>query len=320
MTISVFLDLAFGLRENLKELREKYMANYKLSRLALGAGTALLLSACVSVPNPNPEDPLESYNRTMFQFNEAVDKAIFKPVAQGYQAVVPSPVRTCVSNIFGNVGDVWSGVNSLLQGRGLDFVNTMGRVLFNSTVGLGGCVDVATMNAANKIPNDFGTTLGVWGLGSGSYVVLPFFGSSSARDTAGLLGDSVGTTLTHTSPWAIDNVPLRNVVAGVDVVDTRYQLLNADELATDVSLDKYTFVRDAYKQNREALLRSKLAEEITDGTEFTAHQFVETTESGNPIPGAKRQIEYRTKKREARLQDNAKYNEFSVPVYEDPGE
>ena len=296
------------------------MANYPISRLVLGSGTALLLSACVSVPNPNPDDPLESYNRTMFEFNEAVDKAVFKPVAQGYEAVVPSPVRTCVSNIFGNVGDVWSGVNSLLQGRGLDFVNTMGRVLFNSTVGLGGCIDVATMNGANKIPNDFGTTLGVWGLGNGPYVVLPLLGSSSIRDTAGLLGDSAGTMLTHTSPWAISDVPVRNVVVGVDVVDSRYQLLNADELASDIAIDKYTFVRDAYKQNREALLRSKLSEEITDGTPFTAHQFVETTDSGNPIPGAQRQIEYRTKKREARLQDNAKYNEFSVPVYEGPGE
>lgn len=296
------------------------MANHRLSKLALGTTTAVLLSACVSVPNPNPDDPLESYNRTMFQFNEAVDKAILKPVAQGYRAVMPSPIRTCVSNIFGNVGDVWSGVNSLLQGRGLDFVNTLGRVLFNSTVGLGGCIDVATMNGVNKIPNDFGTTLGVWGLGNGPYVVLPILGSSSIRDTAGLLGDSVGGTVTHTTPWAINDVPVRNIVVGVDAVDTRYQLLEADELADDISLDKYTFVRDAYKQNREALLRSKLAEEITDGTPFTAHQFIETTDSGNPLPGAQRQIDYRTKKREARLQENAKYNEFSVPVYDDPGE
>lgn len=296
------------------------MAKYQLNKLALGTSTALLLSACVSVPHPNPEDPLESYNRTMFEFNEAVDKAVLKPVAQGYQAVVPSPVRTCVSNIFGNVGDVWSGFNSLLQGRGLDFVNTMGRVLFNSTVGLGGCIDVATMNGARKIPNDFGTTLGVWGFGSGPYVVLPLVGSSSVRDGAGLLGDSVGGTITHTTPWAINDVPIRNMVVGVSVVDQRAKYLSADELADDISLDKYTFVRDAYKQNREALLRAKLAEEITDGTPFTAHEFLDTTESGHPIPGTKRQIEYRTKKREARLQENAQYNEFSAPVYEDPGE
>ncbi|AFK61219.1 lipoprotein [Advenella kashmirensis WT001] len=127
----------------------------------------MVLAGCASVKNPTPGDPLEGYNRNMFAFNDAVDRNLLTPVAKGYQAVVPSPVRTCVTNIFNNFGDIWSGVNSFLQGRGLDSVNTFGRVLFNSTMGLGGCIDVASMKGAPRIQNDFGTTLGVWGIGQG---------------------------------------------------------------------------------------------------------------------------------------------------------
>ena len=110
---------------------------------------------------------------------------VFKPVAQAYTYVTPQPVRSCVHNIFSNVGDLWSGANSMLQGRGHDFVNTLGRFLFNTTMGVGGCFDVASANGARKIPNDFGTTLGVWGIGQGPYLVLPFFGSSTIRDGVG---------------------------------------------------------------------------------------------------------------------------------------
>ncbi|MDY3332117.1 MAG: VacJ family lipoprotein [Pelistega sp.] len=292
----------------------------KKTKLISASVLALALSACASVDNPNPKDPLESYNRTMFKVNEAVDKAVLKPVAKGYEAVVPNPVRTCVSNIFGNLGDVWSGINSLLQGRGLDFVNTMGRVMFNSTVGLGGCIDVATKTGAKKIPNDFGTTLGVWGFGEGSYVVLPVLGSSSLRDTAGLVGDSIGGGLTSTTPWAIDNVPLRNALVGVQAVDKRAQLLTADDIASDVALDKYAFVRDAYQQNRRALLRSKFEDEITDGTPPTAHLAVDDTESGNVIYGQERRTAYREQLRQKRLEKLKSFDQFTMPDYEDPGE
>ncbi|XVN75349.1 hypothetical protein AAEX37_02451 [Oligella sp. MSHR50489EDL] len=237
--------------------------------LTVGA-LGFALSACVSVPQPDPNDPFESYNRTMFEVNEALDGAILKPVARTYETLVPNPVRTCVSNIFGNLGDVWSGFNSMLQGRGLDAVNTFGRVLFNTTVGLGGCIDVASMNGAHKIRNDFGTTLAVWGAGEGDYVVLPGFGPSNFRDTAGLVVDSVGKTEAYLSPWSIDNVKLRNPVVGLGVIDTRAGLLDADELADNIAIDKYSFVRDAYLQNRRALVAQKLAPEITDGTQVPA--------------------------------------------------
>lgn len=280
----------------------------------------VMLGACVSVKNPHPDDPLENYNRTMFAINEGVDKAVFRPVALGYKAVVPSPVRTCIGNIFGNVGDIWSGINSLLQGRGLDFVNTLGRVLFNSTMGLGGCIDVATMNGAYKIPNDFGTTLGVWGVGEGAPVVLPILGASSWRDGIGLLGDAAGGTVTGATPWAITHIPLRNSVVGLQAVNKRYQLLTADDIASDVAIDKYTFVRDAYKQNRQALLRAKLEDEIKDGTPATAHLAIETLENGNVVAGQARREAYRLKLREKRHKRLAEFDTLYTSEYDDPGE
>ncbi|CAM5198262.1 VacJ family lipoprotein [Oligella ureolytica] len=243
---------------------------FATKRLAAVGVVGLSLSACVSVPNPDPNDPFESYNRTMFEVNEALDGAILRPVARTYEVLTPNPVRTCISNIFGNLGDVWAGFNSMLQGRGLDAVNTFGRVMFNSTMGLGGCIDVASMNGAYKIPNDFGTTLAVWGFGEGNYVVLPGLGSSNFRDVGGLAVGAVGTTAAHIAPWSIDNVRLRNPVVVIDVIDTRASLLDADDLATEIALDKYSFVRDAYLQNRRALVAQKKEPEIKDGTKVPA--------------------------------------------------
>ncbi len=231
----------------------------------VGLGSVLaLLAGCASVKDPTPGDPLESYNRGMFAFNDAVDRNLFTPVAKGYKAVVPSPVRTCVTNIFNNFGDIWSGVNSFLQGRSLDSINTFGRVLFNSTMGIGGCIDVATMNGAPRIQNDFGTTLGVWGLGQGPYFVLPLLGPSTFRDTAGTVGDGFGSAAVYASPAAIDDVPVRNTVWGVSFVNTRANLLNASDLLNDVALDRYSFLRDAYLQRRQALLNQKLGPVVLD--------------------------------------------------------
>ncbi len=231
----------------------------------VGLGSALaLLAGCASVKNPSPEDPLESYNRSMFQFNDAVDRNVLTPVAKGYKAVVPSPVRTCVTNIFNNFGDIWSGVNSFLQGRALDSINTFGRVLFNSTMGIGGCIDVASMKGAPRIQNDFGTTLGVWGIGQGPYFVLPLLGPSTFRDTAGTVGDGFGGAAVYASPGAIDDVPVRNSVWGVSIVNSRANLLNASDLMNDVALDRYSFLRDAYLQRRQALLNQKLGPVILD--------------------------------------------------------
>ncbi|WP_372702301.1 VacJ family lipoprotein [Castellaniella sp.] len=230
-------------------------------RTALALASVVVLTACAHVPNPPPEDPYESFNRGMFQFNETVDRYTLKPIATGYNAVVPGPVRTCIHNIFGNVGDVWSGVNSFLQGRGRDFVDTFGRVLFNSTVGLGGCIDVASMNGARKVPNDFGMTLGVWGFNSGPYLVLPFLGASSVRDGTGTLVTLAAPGTITSAVFAINDVPVRNSLIGLYLVDARASLLEDEKLVDQIALDKYSFIRDAYLQRRKAMLDSRRAGE-----------------------------------------------------------
>lgn len=231
-------------------------------RLALVSvlATALLAAGCASVEHPNPRDPWESYNRGMFAFNDAVDGALLKPVAYAYRDLTPQPMRSCIHNVFGNFGDVWSALNSLLQGRGHDFANTLGRVLFNSTMGLGGCIDVATMNGAYKIPNDLGTTLGVWGLGSGPYVVLPFMGSSTLRDGTASLGGFAAGVSPLTPVFEIDNIPVRNTILGVYVVDLRESLLDADEIVNRTALDRYSFIRDAYLQRRDAMVNQRTSD------------------------------------------------------------
>lgn len=228
-----------------------------LTRASLALASVALMAGCAQVPHPSPNDPWESYNRGVYTFNDTVDRAVLKPIATGYEKVTPQPVRTCVHNIFGNLGDVWSAVNSLLQGRGRDFVDTFGRVLFNTTAGLGGCIDIASMHGARKIPNDFGMTLGVWGFGHGPYMVLPFLGPSTVRD-------GVGTAVTLAAPvtptaavFAIDDIPVRNSILGLYVVDTRAGLLEADRLVDQIALDKYSFIRDAYLQRRKAMLDSR---------------------------------------------------------------
>jgi phospholipid-binding lipoprotein MlaA len=227
-----------------------------LTRTLALAAAGLGLAGC-AVQNPNPRDPWEGFNRGVYTFNDKVDRAVLRPIAVGYTTVTPQPVQSCIHNVFNNVGDIWSAANSMLQGRGHDFVNTLGRFLFNTTLGVGGCFDVATANGAKRIPNDFGTTLGVWGFGQGPYLVLPLWGSSTVRDGVGLVGDFTGNQ--WTSVGAIDNVPVRNSLYGLEVVDRRASLLDASDTVDRVALDPYSFVRDAYLQRRDAMVLGKHA-------------------------------------------------------------
>lgn len=214
-----------------------------------------LTAGCATQGTPDPRDPWEGFNRGVYKFNDTVDRALFKPVAQAYTYVTPQPVRSCIHNMFSNVGDLWAATNSFLQGRGHDFVNTLGRFLFNTTMGIGGCIDVASANGARKIPNDFGTTLGVWGLGTGPYLVLPLWGPSTVRDSAGLVGDWYGREVSYTSPSAMDNTALRNSLWGLTLIDTRANLLETTNTVDRIALDPYSFVRDAYLQRRAAMVR-----------------------------------------------------------------
>ncbi|MGO4379494.1 MlaA family lipoprotein [Pseudoduganella sp. RAF53_2] len=203
-----------------------------------------LLGGCATVQSPTPGDPLESFNRSMFSFNDTLDTHVMKPVAQGYQSVTPSFVRTGVTNFFGNLGDVGNTVNNFLQGKVGDGFESLMRVAMNTTFGLLGILDFATQAGIPKHSQDFGLTLGTWGLPSGSYLVLPLFGPSSFRDGVGVGVDMYFDPVTYVdSDYAI---PMR----AVNIVNTRANYLGATDLLEQAALDKYTFVRDAYMQQR----------------------------------------------------------------------
>jgi phospholipid-binding lipoprotein MlaA len=215
--------------------------------------SALVLVGCATPHGiQNPADPWEGMNRGTYAFNDTVDRAVFRPIAELYAFITPRPVRTCIRNVYRNLGEPWSMINSHLQQRHIDGINTMGRFLFNTTLGIGGCIDVASMNGQPRIENDFGVTLGVWGVPQGPYLVLPFLGASSVRDGAGTGVDFVGNQLDTIG--RIPNVRLRNSVWGLEVVVIRESLLTVSETIDRTALDPYSFVRDAFLQRRAAMV------------------------------------------------------------------
>jgi phospholipid-binding lipoprotein MlaA len=224
-------------------------------RSALGVAVLALLAflaGCATVP-PNagqdPRDPLESFNRQVFEFNEGLDKVVLKPLAQVYDAVLPVPVQECLSNGFSNLREPSNALNNLLQGKASAAVSDVCRFAVNTTVGLLGCFDVATRMGLERSREDFGQTLAVWGVGNGPFLVLPLFGPSTIRDTAGI---GVETVL-DVNFW-IENVSVRNTIFGVRTVSFRHELLKTDDLISGAALDKYTFIRDGYLQRRRNLV------------------------------------------------------------------
>jgi phospholipid-binding lipoprotein MlaA len=215
-----------------------------LSVMALGL-VVVLTQGCATGPNANPKDPMEPLNRAVFNFNDGVDRAILQPVATAYDQVTPSPVKTGVRNFFGNISDVWSVVNNLLQGKLKESLETFMRVSVNSTLGFGGVLDIGTEAGLPKNRQDFGQTLGVWGFDAGPYVVLPLFGPSSVRDTVGTVVDGSADLVNNSR-----NVPTRNSLAVLRVVDKRAELLGATNILEQAALDKYSFTRDLYLQRR----------------------------------------------------------------------
>ncbi len=219
----------------------------RLRSAVLVVALAGLLGGCAT--SGNPKDPIEGFNRAMYGFNEAVDTVVIKPVAQGYDYVLPSPVRTGVTNFFGNLADLFIGVNNLLQGKPEQAVSDLGRVLINSTVGILGLFDVATPAGLEKHEEDFGQTFGRWGVGNGAYVVLPIVGPRTVRDTAGFLVDGAVDPVANVS-----HVPTRNALLALRLIDTRADLLPADKVIEEAALDKYSYVRDGYLQRRRSLV------------------------------------------------------------------
>lgn len=239
----------------------------QIKRLMLAA-SVMVLAGCASTQGPeNPADPWEGMNRGTFAFNEAVDDVVLTPIAQLYAFITPRPVRTCIRNMYLNLGEIWSMINSNLQQRHVDAINTTGRFLLNTTMGLGGCIDVASMNGQPRIENDFGITLGVWGVPQGPYLVLPFLGASSVRDGVGTGVDFVGNQLDTIGQ--IPNVRLRNSLWGLEVVVRREALLTVTETVDRTALDPYSFIRDAYLQRRAAMVANDPdAQELPDYEDY----------------------------------------------------
>jgi phospholipid-binding lipoprotein MlaA len=194
-------------------------------------------------------DPWENFNRKIFAFNEALDVHVLQPVATGYVNVVPQPVRTGVTNFFGNMQDAWSAVNNVLQGKPSNAMQDLMRVGTNTIFGVFGAVDVASDMGFDHQFEDFGQTLGHWGFGAGAYLVLPVLGPSSVRDTIGLPLDRAA------SPALLINEGSTQFgITLLQLINTRANLLGATRVIDEISLDKYTFVRDAYLQRRRSLV------------------------------------------------------------------
>ena len=229
-------------------MKDVMTTKFKSALLRLGLlGLALLMTACASGPAANRRDPLEPFNRGVFQFNDGLDRAVIKPVATAYRDVLPSPIRTGVGNFFNNLQDAWSFVNNALQLKAEYAGNSLVRFGVNSVFGLAGLLDIATEMQIERHTKDFGHTLGYWGISPGPYLVLPLLGPSTLRDTAGLVVDQQGNLLS-----GVAHIPTRNSATALKLVDRRAQLLQASAMLDQVALDPYTFTRDAFLQRRQS--------------------------------------------------------------------
>ncbi|MDP1766574.1 MAG: VacJ family lipoprotein [Methylotenera sp.] len=224
--------------------------------------TLSLLSGCASQAS---KDPLEGFNRGIYKFNDVADKAVIKPVAKAYKAVAPTPIRTGFNNFFNNLGAITTVLNDLLQLKFANAFTDAGRFVINSTFGLAGFIDVAGMDKIPLRKEDFGQTLGHWGIGNGAYLVLPFIGPSSIRDTTGLVFDTF-TTDPITYPRNLGEIRLANQLRAAQFLDKRTELLTATDLVDEASLDPYAFTRDAYLQKRASLVQDGLVpQELING-------------------------------------------------------
>jgi len=232
-----------------------------LRGVALGAW---LLAAAGATQAQSASDPLEGWNRAVFGFNEGLDAAVLKPVATGYQKVVPELARRGVSNFFGNFSDGWSAVNQLLQGKPVAAAQMTIRVATNTLFGIAGLFDVASDLGIERQQEDFGQTLGRWGLPAGPYVVWPLLGPSSLRDSAALPLD-----LSWRPALLSDDEATRYGITALQLIDARANLLSAGRLVDEIALDKYVFIRDGYLSRRRNLVYDGEPPELPDDTKDT---------------------------------------------------
>lgn len=225
----------------------------KFTKIIFSFLLLIIATGCATTSN----DPLESVNRGVYKFNDVTDKAVFKPVATAYKTVTPSPIRKGFSNFFNNLTSITSVLNNILQLKFSNAFSEAGRFVINSTFGIAGFIDVAGMDNVPVHKEDFGQTLGHWGVGNGAYLVLPFLGPSTVRDTTGFIVDGTTTdpiTYTHN----IGEIRLHNQLRAAQIIDKRAQLLDATDLLESASLDPYAFTRDAYLQRRASQVQDGL--------------------------------------------------------------
>lgn len=271
------------------------MTNMKTLRAIVLTAVLVSVSGCATTN----KDPLEGINRGIYKFNDVADRYAMRPVAKAYKAVAPTPVRTGISNFFSNLGTLTTVVNDLLQLKFAQAFTDAGRFVINSTFGIAGFIDVASMDKIEKHQEDFGQTLGYWGVGSGAYLVLPIIGPSTVRDASGLFIDTVTSdpiTYLHNT----GQIRAHNQVRAVQLLDKRTQLLDATDLVDDASIDPYAFMRDAYLQRRASLIQDGLVpkellqdefepadEDVPSHTELTpAATDAVLLQSAAPIEGA----------------------------------
>jgi len=222
---------------------------------------AITLAGCSSTSD---KDPLEPMNRGIYKFNDVADKALFKPVASGYKAITPTPIRAGINNFFNNLSNLVTIVNQLLQFKFNKAAETTGRFVVNTTVGILGFIDVASRTGFNTYREDFGQTLGYWGMGNGPYLMLPLLGPSNLRDTAGLITD----WLFFEPLGYVEDPQTRNILLGVKFIDRRADLLPGSDLLDEAALDPYAFMRDAYTQRRiNQVSDGQITEQIDDSFE-----------------------------------------------------
>ncbi len=210
------------------------------------------LLGCASAPGRDARDPFEPFNRGVYQFNDAVDAAVLKPVATVYRDVTPDPLRTAVGNFFGNLSDVWSTLNTAFQLRLEDTAVNMMRLSINTVFGLGGLIDIASEMNLYRNPADFGQTLGYWGVPAGPYLVLPILGPSTVRDTLGRSVEARGDLV-----LGVDHVPTRNSLYALRAVETRANLLRASSVLDEAALDKYSFTREVFLSRRQSAIEAQ---------------------------------------------------------------
>ena len=207
------------------------------------------LGGCATTGEGDPRDPFEPLNRRVYRFNEVIDEAVATPIATAYRDVVHEEIRNRVRNFFSNIGDLFIGVNDVLQGKFFDGFEDWSRFVFNSTIGLFGIHDVASDMGIEKRNEDFGQTFGRWGVGDGPYLILPILGSSTVRDGAGTALDMYFDPLGEVRP-----INLRNPLIALRLTGARADLLEASRILEQAALDKYVFQRDAYLQRRRNLI------------------------------------------------------------------